>query len=265
MEFLPLYLSSAVVIWACVTALWILSLVIKDASIIDIFWGAGYVVVAWYYFIVLSAEESFSQAQFLILALVTIWGGRLTIYLAIRNIGKGEDFRYKKWRADNGSKWWWLSYIRVFLLQGTVMWVVALPTLGAMYNNTQSISLIHIVITLIWLIGFMFEAGGDYQLTRFKANPDNKGKVLNTGFWKYTRHPNYFGDAVQWWAFFLLALINGAWFTIHSPIIMTYFLMRISGVAMLERTLKKTKPAYADYIANTPAFFPSFTNRSKSS
>lgn len=252
--FLEIYIGGLAVILIAMTGLWLLSLIIEDASIVDIFWGTGFVIVGWYYF---SQADGFDTRKWLIMVLLTIWGLRLTLHLAKRNIGKGEDFRYQKWREQFGQRWWWLSYWRVFVLQGVIMWIVSLPVLGAQINSQPAqLTLLDGVAMIIWGIGFIFEAGGDWQLMRFKANPSNKGKVLDTGLWRYTRHPNYFGDAVQWWAFYLFSLAGGVALTIISPLIMTYLLMRVSGVAMLEKTLKDTKPQYAEYIRRTSAFFP---------
>lgn len=252
MTFLDAYLMGGLVTLIAMTTLWLLSLAIKDASIIDIFWGIGFIILAWAYFIF---TENISARHWLILILVTIWGLRLSLYLARRNIGKGEDYRYQKWRKEEGQRWWWLSFIRVFLLQGIIMWIISMPLLGAQMiaSNLNSLDLLAV---FIWLFGFVFEAVGDWQLARFRTNPDNQGKVLKSGLWRYTRHPNYFGDAVQWWAFYLVALSAGTWWTIISPIFMTFLLMRVSGITLLEQSLKKRKPEYEDYIDKTSAFFP---------
>jgi len=250
--FLQNYLIGGIAIWVAMTLLWLLSLLIRDASIVDIFWGSGFVIVGWVYFLL---SDTITMRHWVLMSLVSIWGLRLSLYLAVRNLGHGEDFRYQKWREEEGQKWWWLSYIRVFMLQGVIMWIVSAPLLGAQ-QSTTTVSLIDIIAFGIWSIGFFFESIGDWQLMRFKNNPQNEGKVLNTGLWRYTRHPNYFGDAVQWWGFYVFALAVGAWWTIFSPLVMTFFLMRVSGVPMLENSLKKRKPEYAEYIAKTSAFFP---------
>lgn len=252
MTFLDAYLMGGLVTLIAMTTLWLLSLAIKDASIVDIFWGTGFVILAWTYFIF---TENTSARHWLILILVTIWGLRLSLHLARRNIGKSEDYRYQKWRNEEGQRWWWLSFIRVFLLQGIIMWVVSMPLLGAQMtaSNLNPLDLLSI---FIWLFGFIFEVVGDWQLAKFRAEPNNQGKVLKSGLWRYTRHPNYFGDAVQWWAFYLVALSAGTWWTIISPIVMTFLLMRVSGITLLEQSLKKRKPEYEDYIDETSAFFP---------
>lgn len=254
MTFLSAYMAGGLLILCAMTALWLLSLLIKDASIVDIVWGLGFVILAWFYLFV---TENTSPRNWLIVSLVTIWGLRLTIHLALRNIGKGEDFRYQRWREEEGNRWWWLSYIRVFLLQGFIMWIVSLPLLGAqILSNNSQLQFPDYVAIVLWLIGFVFEAVGDWQLVQFKSKPSNKGQVLDTGLWRYTRHPNYFGDALQWWAFYIVSLAAGVWWTIISPITMTFFLMRISGVPMLESNMKRNKPQYSEYIEKTSAFFP---------
>ncbi len=254
MSFWGIYLTGFAVVWGCLTALWLLSLRIRDSSIVDIFWGSGFVIAALVYFLL---TDGYVGRQLLTLTLVAIWGLRLTIHLARRNLGKGEDFRYRNWRREHGENWWWRSYFQVYLLQGVLLWIVSLPLLAAQFSSQPAqIIWLDVAGVIIWGIGFFFEAVGDYQLTRFKANPNNSGKVLDTGLWRYTRHPNYFGDAVQWWGFYMLALAAGAWWAILSPLLMTFLLMRISGVALLEQSLKKRKPQYQAYIERTSAFFP---------
>ncbi|PJF43761.1 MAG: hypothetical protein CUN55_07480 [Phototrophicales bacterium] len=253
MSFLEIWGVGAFVIWVLMTLLWLLSLHLKDASIVDIFWGLGFVILAYTYNIFV--ENGNNTRQLLLLVIVTLWGIRLGAYIFWRNRGHGEDYRYAKWRENNGKRWWWQSYFQVFILQGVLMVIISAPLLAAQYYD-PSINILDGIAIILWLIGFAFEAGGDLQLARFKANPANKGKVLDKGFWRYTRHPNYFGDATQWWAYYLLALASGAWWTIFSPILMTLFLLRVSGVALLEKSLVKTKPQYADYIERTSAFFP---------
>ncbi len=237
------------------TGLWIVSLVIKDASIIDIFWGFGFVIIAWFYafqndLALMGIREK------ILLGMITIWGLRLTIYLANRNLGKGEDYRYAQWRKDNGPKWWWLSFIRVFALQGFLLWIISATYLPSFSVNAE-MGILEYVGILLWGIGLFFETVGDYQLSKFKKDPSNKGKVLNTGVWRYTRHPNYFGDATIWWGFFLFALAHPqGWMFVFCPIVMTFFLLKVSGVAMLEVKLKKSKPQYAEYIRTTSSFIP---------
>jgi steroid 5-alpha reductase family enzyme len=198
-----------------------------------------------------------------VLVLVSLWGLRLSIYLAWRNLGKGEDFRYREFRRKYGpERYWWVSYFQTFLLQGVLMMIVSLPLLAVSAGTgSNTLGVIDFVGILVWVTGFTFEAGGDLQLARFKGNPKNKGKVLNTGFWKYTRHPNYFGDSAAWWAYALFSIAAGGYWQVIGSVIMTLLIIRISGVALLEKTLVDTKPEYRDYIRRTSAFLPWFPKK----
>lgn len=257
MDFIAVYLNLGLVILGIMMLLWLVSLALKNSSIVDIFWGTGFVIVAWAAFLL--TPDGFEPRKWLISALVTIWGLRLTLHILVRNWGKPEDFRYQAWRQEAGAAWWWRSLFKVFLLQGIILWVVATPLLAAQFGAQPDrlIWLDYLAIP-VWLIGFFFEAVGDWQLTRFKANPANKGKVLDAGVWRYTRHPNYFGDATQWWAYYLIAAAAGGWWTIFSPIIMTTLLLRVSGVTLLEKTLVEERPGYKEYIERTSEFIPWF-------
>ncbi len=236
------------------TLVWLLSLLLRDVSIVDVFWGLGFIVTgalaAW-----LGSGDAGRAA--LLLVLVAVWGLRLAGHIGWRNHGKSEDPRYQKFRANAGSAFWWRSYFTVFLLQGVVMWLVALPLLAALGEPQPSlVTAWDVAAIALWAIGLAFEAGGDLQLARFKANPANRGRVLSTGFWGLTRHPNYFGDAVVWWGFGCLGLAVGAWWTLIGPVVMTVLLARVSGVTLLERSMIETKPGYREYVESTPAFFP---------
>jgi len=260
--FLINYLSSALVILAYMVILWLFSLAIRNSSIVDIFWGAGFVFINWINFFAFTPAGFFGR-KLLLGLIVTLWGLRLTTHILRRNWGKPEDFRYRQWRDESGPNWWWISFFKVFLLQGFLMWIISIPLLGAQYNSKPAdLTLIDILAVFVWGIGFFFEAVGDWQLTRFVANPFNKGKVLNTGVWRFTRHPNYFGDAVQWWGYYLLAFSAGGWWTIFSPILMTFLLRNVSGVALLEKSMI-SKPSYKEYIETTSAFFPWFPSRTR--
>ncbi len=260
-----IYLQTGLIILGMMILLWFLSLVLKNSSIVDIFWGTGFVMIAW--FVNLSLRETFLGISayetamsvgrsWWITALVTIWGLRLSIYIYQRNHGKPEDFRYAQWRTENGARWWWYSFFKVFLLQGVLMWIIAAPVIAGQYPHAgPTPNPFDILGILVWVVGFFFEAVGDWQLARFKQDSFNKGKLMTSGVWRYTRHPNYFGDAAQWWGFYLIALAGGAWWTIFSPLIMTFLLMRVSGVAMLEKTMSK-RPGYQEYMEKTSAFFP---------
>ncbi len=250
------YFATAAVIAFALFLLWLLSLKLKDASIVDIFWGLGFVLIAVTSY---RLADGFAGRKLLLTALVVVWGGRLAGYLARRNIGKGEDYRYQAMRKRHGEQFKFVSLYLVFGLQGVLMWIISLPLQAAQTaSQPDRLTLLDWLGVLLWTIGFGFEAIGDWQLARFKADPANKGKVMDRGLWAYTRHPNYFGDAVLWWGYFLIAAATGAWWTVIGPILMTLLLMKVSGGALLEKTLVKTKPEYQDYVRRTSAFFPWF-------
>jgi len=259
MTFLELYVIAGLVTLGLMTALWLVSLLLKNSSIVDIFWGTGFVILAWVYFVL--TPDGFMTRKLILVILVSIWGLRLSLYILWRNLGKPEDFRYQKWREESSSRWWWKSYFQVFMLQGLLLWIISTPLLAAQIHPApERLTVLDIFGVVLWAFGFYFETTGDLQLARFKANPVNRGKVLEHGVWRYTRHPNYFGDAAQWWGYFLIATANGGWWTIFSPILMTTLLMRVSGVTLLERTLE-IRPGYKEYIEKTSAFIPWFPRR----
>ncbi len=255
-----LYYQASFLIFILVTILWIWSVYLKDVSIIDIFWGLGFVILNMFY--VFNSGDLTSR-KILLLVLVSVWGLRLSIYLAYRNIGKGEDFRYQEFRRKFGPKrYWWLSYFQAFLLQGALMILISITLLGMSFTSQlKTLSTLDYIGIGIWLIGFVFEAGGDYQLMRFKKNTNNKGTLLITGFWKYTRHPNYFGDAAVWWSYGIFSISAGAYWQVIGSILMTFIIIKISGVTLLEKSLKQTKTAYSDYVDKTSSFFPWFQKK----
>ncbi|MGQ1787172.1 MULTISPECIES: DUF1295 domain-containing protein [unclassified Saccharicrinis] len=252
-----LFFQASLLIWLLVTLLWIWSVIIKNVSIVDLFWGFGFVVINTFY-VWMTGEVN--PRKILIFTLVTLWGLRLSVYLAFRNIGQGEDFRYQEFRRKYGAeRYWWFSYFQTFILQGVLMMIVSLPLLGVSSGTgSGELNLLDYAGIVLWCIGFVFEAGGDYQLSRFKSDAANKGKVLNTGLWKYTRHPNYFGDSAVWWSYALFSVAAGSYWQIVGSVIMTWLIIRVSGVAMLEKTLQHSKPEYQEYIDKTSSFFPWF-------
>ena len=217
--------------------LWVLSIYIKNVSIVDIFWGLGFVLINGVYFFL---SEGYYTRNLILLFLVSIWGLRLSIYLAYRNIGKGEDFRYQEFRRHYGvNRYWWVSFFQVFLLQGVLILLVSLPLLGAhFYTEKNELMWLDYMAIIIWITGFIFESFGDFQLAKFKNNPNNKGKVLDTGLWKYTRHPNYFGDTLIWWSYALFCLASGSYWPMVGSVLMTFLIIKVSGVSLLEKTLK---------------------------
>lgn len=253
--------TTLIVTAALMLAAWILSLLKKDASIVDVFWGLGFVLIAiTCYFI----TAGYPGRKLLITVLTTVWGVRLAAYIFWRNRGKGEDFRYRAMRARHGNRFPIVSLYSVFALQGILMWIISFPLQAAESSKEPSrLTWLDWFGVTIWFAGFFFESVGDFQLARFKADPENKGKVMDRGLWRYTRHPNYFGDALLWWGFFLIAAATpSGWWTVIGPAIMTGLLMKVSGVALLEKSLVKTKPEYTDYVRRTSAFVPWFTEKS---
>jgi steroid 5-alpha reductase family enzyme len=259
MQFLHIYFLAFAAIMSMMTLLWLISVKIRNVSIVDLFWGFGFVVASVVYFI---TTEGLEARKILLMTMVSIWGLRLSIYLAWRNIGKGEDFRYQKFRKDFGEdRYWWYSFFSVFLLQGVLMWLISAPLLGAQFYEGNELGILDFMGVAIWMIGFVFESGGDIQLARFKADVTNKGKVLDTGFWHYTRHPNYFGDAAVWFGYALICLSAGSYWPVLGSVLMTALIIKVSGVALLEKTLNTTKPGYHEYVRRTSAFIPWFPRK----
>jgi steroid 5-alpha reductase family enzyme len=245
-------------IGACV--LWLVSLARLDASIVDRFWGLGFVVLAAWY---ASRGGGWPTRSWLLLGLTAVWGIRLSVHIHRRSRGKPEDARYARWRGDGGARYWWTSLFSVFLLQAVILWIVSAPLLaGQSAPAPARLTATDMLGASLWLIGFVFEAVGDAQLEAFRRDPANAGKVLQTGLWRYTRHPNYFGDTLIWWGLFAVASgVPGGGWTVFSPILMTVLLVRVSGITLLEAGLHKTRPGYADYVARTSAFFPLLPKR----
>lgn len=248
-----MFWESALLIWLYMTLLFIIAQVRKDNSIADIGWGVGFILVAWW----LQWRYPHPLSWLSTLA-VTIWGGRLAVYLFFRNRRKGEeDWRYARWREKWGK--WAIprAYLQVFLLQGAFMWIIAIPLMqrpgGENFHWVQGIGL------FLWLAGFLWEAIADWQLYQFKSDPGNKGKIFTGGLWRLSRHPNYFGEIVLWWGVFLLTLPYGAWYIgLLSPLTITWLLMRVSGVPLLEEKYEED-PEYQAYVERTNALIPDIT------
>lgn len=261
MSFLQVCGAVVLFVLAYMTALWIASLILTDSSIVDPMWGTGLVLSNW--LALALSPDGFPARKWLISILVTIWGVRLSVHLLRRNWGKGEDFRYRQWRVEAGPKWWWYSYFKVFFVQGLVMCVLATAPVAAQVSPTPAyLTVFDLAAIPVWATGFFFESAGDWQLSRFLANPANKGKLLNTGLWRYTRHPNYFGEATMWWGHYLVALSTpGGFLTIVSPALITFLLLRVSGVTLLEKSMVDTTPGYKEYVETTSASVPWFPRR----
>jgi steroid 5-alpha reductase family enzyme len=249
------------VVLGLATLVWVASLVKRDASIVDVFWGLGFVVAGWVYFV--TAEGRGARGA-LVVGLVTLWGVRLSLHILWRNWGKGEDYRYRAMRARNPGSFPLRSLLTVFWLQALLLWAISMPLYQAQRPGPASLAPLDFLGLAFFVVGFTFEAGGDWQLARFKRDPGYAGQVMDRGLWRYTRHPNYFGDAVVWWAFFCFAAATpGGWWTFFSPVLMTLLLMRVSGVTLLEKRLKETKPAYRAYAERTNSFLPWFPRRDR--
>jgi steroid 5-alpha reductase family enzyme len=252
---MDLFAATALAVAACMGTLWGLSVALRNASIVDVFWGLGFALIAWLG--LARAGGDVAPRQWLVAVLVGVWGVRLAGYLLWRNAGRGEDPRYVAMRRRIGPRFWWVSLFSVFALQGVLLWIVSLPVQVVMRAPGGPLGVLDALGALVCAVGLGFEALGDWQLARFKADPANAGRVMDRGLWRYTRHPNYFGDACVWWGLFAIALATplGPW-SVVGPALMTFLLLRVSGVPLLERSMARRRPEYAAYAARTSAFFP---------
>lgn len=230
---------------------WLLSVVLRNVSIVDILWGPMFLLVAVVHWRSLDVAPAGAG---LLLILCAIWALRLAGYLLWRNWGEGEDVRYQRIRQGNDPGFWWKSLYIVFGLQAVLAWIVSLPVAAGMHALDAPGFLAGLGVAL-WALGLFFETVGDLQLAAFKRDPENRGKVMDRGLWRYTRHPNYFGDFCVWWGIYLVAADGGGWWSIPGPLVMSVLLLRVSGVALLERGMRK-RPDYAEYVARTSAFLP---------
>lgn len=257
MSFGPLVASAAALLLLFFLAGWLLALARRDVSTVDVQWGLAFVALAG---LGAGLGGGSLPRRLLLLTLVALWGGRLAWHIHRRNRGRGEDYRYAAMRERHGERFGWVSLFTVFLLQGALALFIGLPLLyAAASRQPAALGVWDLAGVAVWGIGFAFEAVGDAQLARFRADPAQRGRVMDRGLWRYTRHPNYFGDATLWWGFFVIACATpGGWRTLASPLLMTFLLLRVSGVALLEKGLAASKPGYALYVARTSAFFPWF-------
>jgi steroid 5-alpha reductase family enzyme len=244
----------------CIVALlmclvWGISFRIKDVSIVDIAWGAMGAIVAAVTFLL--AEGAFPR-RLLLTGMVGIWGIRLAIHIGFRKRGKGEDFRYAAMRKEQGEAFPVRSLFTIFLFQALLIWAITLPVQVAQLSpEPAALTGLDLLGLSIWLLGFGLEAVADYQLSLFLSNPANAGRVMDEGLWRYSRHPNYFGESLMWWGVFLVAAVTeGGWMGIFSPLLMTYFLLRISGVPILEKGLVERRKGYQEYVERTSLFIP---------
>ena len=228
-------------------------------SVVDITWGAGFALIAVVGFVV-SMGDGDPLRRWLLAVLTVIWGLRLAIHIGRRQRGEvGEDPRYEELMSKRKGHPKWAALRSVFLMQAVAAWVISVPVQVGLVaaDRSPAATVVLLVGVLAWLVGFGFEAVGDYQLERFKAEPDSKGRVLDSGLWRYTRHPNYFGDACVWWGLFLVALdLPWGLFTIPAPLLMTWLLTAKTGKPMLEAQLTQRRPGYAEYVSRTSGFLP---------
>jgi len=231
---------------------WIVSLFKGDVSIVDSLWSLIFLALCATWFI---AYEYPTQRSVIVLALVAVWALRLSAYITWRNWDEGEDARYQAIRSNYSPNFALKSLFIVFLLQGVLAWVISLPLLAAI-TGSRPLNLLDALAVVLVIFGILFESIADTQLAAFKARPDTQGRVMDTGLWRYTRHPNYFGECCVWWGFYLFAVAAGGWWSILSPLLMTFLLLRVSGVALLEKDIIERRPGYGDYMHRTNAFLP---------
>jgi steroid 5-alpha reductase family enzyme len=231
----------------------IVSLIVKRNDVADVAWGGGFIVAA------LAALVSWGAATdraVLVVALVIIWGVRLALHIGLRNLGKGEDARYLKWREEWGRYATLRSFFQIYILQGVLLLVISLPVIRSITGPDSPLGLMDLLGTIVWLTGFLFEAISDWQLLQYKKDPANKGKIITSGLWRYSRHPNYFGEVSLWWGIFLITLaVPGGWMTIIGPMTITALIIGVSGIPMLEKKYEGNA-AFEEYKWRTSAFFP---------
>lgn len=232
-------------------AAWIYSVAKRDVSIVDSLWS---LMILSSLLVTMLLSGPLTERGALVLTLVAIWAVRLSAHITLRNHGQPEDRRYQEIRRNNEPGFWFKSLYIVFGLQAFLAWVISLPAVAAA-SSPSALGWLDGVALLIWTIGMGFETVGDWQLSQFMRRRAD-GEVLDRGLWRYTRHPNYFGEALLWWGIYLFAVSAGAWWSCISPLLMTFLLVRVSGVALLEKDIANRRPAYRDYVKRTSAFVP---------
>jgi len=247
-----LILESAKIILAYAIIWFLISIIIRRNDIVDIAWGLGYIVLVIYYLV---SQEPSARA-IILYSMIFIWGMRLAIHILIRNKGKKEDLRYLNWRNQWGKFSYIRSFFQVFILQGLLLLIIISPVTIVSANPQPALGVFDLAGVIIWIIGFYFEAVGDYQLFKFKKNSSNKGEIITIGLWKYSRHPNYFGEVTMWWGIFVVALPSPyGIYALISPILITLLMLFVSGVPMLEKRYINN-PDYQIYMGKTSRFIP---------
>lgn len=247
------YLSLMAMLFCYFNLVFIVSLIKKRNDVADVAWGLGFVILVWAAFLVSSDS---SGRAWLANILVSVWGLRLASHIYTRNKGKAEDYRYLAWRKEWG-KWFYLrSYFQVYILQGALLFLIAIPVLLINKEAGGKLNLFDALGVLVWILGFCFEAIGDAQLKKFIKDPANKGKLMQSGLWAYTRHPNYFGEVAQWWGLWLISLSTpNGWLGIIGPLTISFLILKVSGIPMLEKKMADN-PEFAEYKKRVSIFFP---------
>jgi steroid 5-alpha reductase family enzyme len=248
-----LWFSALPLLLAACTFTWLLSVPLRNLALSEPLWSLMLFAAGVVY--ALGSDPRAPRIP-VVLWLLAIWAARLAVHLTMRGAGKGEPRRHREIRERHQPYFALKSLYLVFIRQAILAWVVSLPLLGA-FGSNRPLGLLDWLGMLVWAVGFAFETIADWQLARFRAVPGNQDAVLDRGAWKYTRHPNYFGECCVWWGFWLMALAAGAWWTLPGPVLLTWLLLRVSGVPPAERDIGKRRPQYADYVLKTNAFFPS--------
>jgi steroid 5-alpha reductase family enzyme len=252
MTAIPLWLTALLPMLGLALLVWVVATVRRNAGLVDIFWSGFFLAGAAVY---AAVSPLFEARALLMILLVAVWSLRLSVHLAARNWSAPEDHRYRAIRERNEPGFAWKSIYLVFGLQAVLAWLISAP-IAASIASAAPIGALDAIGAVLTIFGIAFETFADAQLACFKAKPANAGRVLDSGLWRYTRHPNYFGEFCVWWGLYGIALGAGAWWTLFSPLLMTVLLVRVSGVALLEKDIAERRPAYRDYVARTNAFFP---------
>jgi steroid 5-alpha reductase family enzyme len=257
-----MFLLAISVLLIFMTMVFALAMFFRDNSIVDVAYGLAFVLVCWAAYL---GRGIGHPRQLLVLGMTTLWGVRLATHIFLRKRGEGEDFRYRRWREEWGGTFIWRSYLQIFILQGVVVFVVALPILLIINHSGPELGALDLAGCLVWLFGFGFEAVGDWQLLRFKKDDANRGHIIQSGLWRFTRHPNYFGEATLWWGLFLIALnVPYGVVAVLSPVLIGFLLLKVSGIPMLEIKYQG-HPEFEAYRERTNAFFPWFPKNGQES
>ena len=247
-----IFFNIAIALFLYATVWYIISLVLKRSDIADVAWGIGFVLICLLSYF----RYDTNAVAYIVYLLVSIWGGRLSLYILLRSRNKKEDFRYNNWRKEWGKSFVWRSFLQVFLLQAIFLYIIALPILFITGVSNAQISVWSICGVVIWVIGFAFQSIADAQMAKFRKNKTAADSIIQTGLWKYSRHPNYFGEVLMWWGVFIIVFpFSGSFYYIVSPIMITLLIRYVSGVPMLEEKYKDNV-AFQEYKKKVPALLP---------